>query len=254
MFDNMIDIHSHSLWGLDDGSRSFDETLDMCFCAEDNGTGILFVTPHLMYWDTAESLYDKREEKVHILEDNLDEQGSSLIIKKGFEILCDDDIFAIKHFKPYTLNGSRYVLIEFDFLKTSEEDVASWCNYLKSFGLVPVIAHPERYGFVLDDITCINRLSDNGVLFQINAGSPAGAFGEGEMRVSCNMINCGFVDFIGSDAHRINMRNTNMAFSIEGYPESVDMDVIRKAALVNPKVILNDSEYIPERKKYITKL
>ena len=251
MFDNMIDIHSHTLWGLDDGSRSLNETMDMCFCAEDNGTGILFVTPHLMYWDSAELLYDKREEKVQNLEEILDEQGSSLIIKTGFEILCDDDIFNIRHFIPYTLNGSRYILIEFSFNKTGEDDVLSWCRYLKSFGLVPIIAHPERYGFVLDDPTCISRLSDNGVLFQINAGSPAGAFGDREMQISCDMINSGLVDFIGSDAHRINIRNTNMDFYIERYPESVDMAVIRKAALENPRVILDDMDYTPERRKLL---
>ena len=254
MFDNMIDIHSHSLWGVDDGSRSFNETMDMCFCAEDSGTGILFVTPHLMYWDSADALYDKREEKVHILEEALDNQESSLIIKKGFEILCDDEIFNIRHFKPYTLNGSRYILIEFSFRKTTEDDVVSWCRYLKSFGLVPVIAHPERYGFVQDDVTCLNRLSDMGVLFQINAGSPAGAFGDKETSISCNMINSGFVDFIGSDAHRINLRNTNMAFYIERYPEAADMDAVRRALLTNPENILYDRDYFPLRKKYITKL
>lgn len=254
MFDDMIDIHSHTLWGVDDGSRSLDETMDMCFCSEDSGTGILFVTPHLIYWDSVEELYDRREEKVQILEETLDEQGSSLIIKKGFEILCDDEIFNIKHFKPYTLNGSRYVLIEFDFGKTSEDDVASWCNYLQSFGLVPIIAHPERYGFVHNDPTCINRLSDNGVLFQINAGSPAGAFGDREMQISCQMINRGFADFIGSDAHRINIRNTNMAFYIERYPDAVDMELVRKAAVINPKVILEDLQYIPKREKYLAGL
>ena len=82
-----------------------------------------------------------------------------MIIKKGFEILCDDEIFDIKYFKPYTLNESRYILIEFDFYKTAEEDVKSWCKYLQSFGLVPIIAHPERYGFVMDDMSCLDRLS-----------------------------------------------------------------------------------------------
>ena len=254
MFDNMIDIHSHSLWGIDDGARRFDETMDMCFCAEDNGTGILFVTPHLMYWDKAESLYDIREEKVAVLEEALDENNSSLIIKKGFEILCDDEIFNVKHFKPYTLNGSRYLLIEFSFHKTTEDDVISWCNYIKSFGVVPIIAHPERYNFVKNDVTCINRLSDMGVLFQVNAGSPAGAFGDYEMQVACAMINGGFVDFIGSDAHRLNIRNTDIGFFLERYPDVVDMGLVRKALLENPSVILNDSSYFPERKKYITNL
>lgn len=254
MFDGMIDIHSHTLWGVDDGARSFGEAMDMCFCAEDSGTGVLMVTPHLMYWDSADSLYDRREEKVQHLEEALEEQGSSLVVKKGFEILCDDEIFNVRHFRPYTLNGSRYILIEFSFRKTTEEDVTSWCKYLKSFGLVPVIAHPERYRFVQEDVACINRLSDMGVLFQINAGSPAGAFGDNEMRIACKMINGGFVDFIGSDAHRINLRNTNMAFYMERYPELIDMDVIRKATLENPVCILNDDVYFPERKKYVTEL
>lgn len=251
MFGNMIDIHSHTLWGIDDGAGSFNETMDMCFCSEDSGTGILFVTPHLMYWNKADMLYDIREEKVQILEDALADNESELVIKKGFEILCDDEIFNIRHFRPYTLNESRYILIEFSFYKTTEDDVVSWCEYLKSFGVVPVIAHPERYGFVLDDPTSLDRLSDRGVLFQINAGSPAGAFGEREMNVACRMINAGFVDFVGSDGHRIRQRNTDMGYWIENYPGAVDMDAVRKAVLENPVAIIEDRVYTPDRKKYI---
>lgn len=252
--EKIIDIHSHTLWGIDDGSRSFDETLEMCFDAEDSGTSVLFVTPHLMYWEQAEELYDVRNQKISVLCEELEEHESELIIKPGFEILCDDDIFSVKHFLPYTLNGSRYILIEFDFYKTAESDVVSWCDYLKSFGLTPIIAHPERYTFVHDDITSLNRLSDRDILFQINAGSPAGDFGEKEMLISAQMINCGFVDFIGSDAHSSVGRNTEIDVLLDEYPYECDMSLVEKASCINPKFILEDGIYIPNRKKYLSKL
>ena len=251
--DKIIDIHSHSLWGMDDGSGSFDETMDMCLDAEENGTSVLFVTPHLMYWEQAEELYDVRNERLDELCESLEDSGSELIVKPGFEILCDDDIFSIKHFLPYTLNGSRYILVEFDFNKTSEADVASWCDYLRSFGLIPIIAHPERYEFVQDDITAINRLSDKGTLFQINAGSAAGDFGHREMSIATEMINCGFADFIGSDAHSDVGRNTEINVLFDDYPLDCDMDMVRRAACDNPQFILRDGIYVPERKKYIDK-
>lgn len=252
--DKIIDIHSHSLWGMDDGSRSFSETMYMCLDAENDGTSVLFVTPHLMYWEQAEELYDIRNEKAEALREELCETGSELIVKTGFEILCDDDIFSVKHFLPYTLNGSRYILIEFNFSKTTESDVTSWCEYLKSFGLVPVIAHPERYNFVQDDITVLNRLSDKDVLFQINAGSPAGDFGDRELQISTQMINCGFADFIGSDAHSNMGRNTEISVLLEEYPVECDMEQVENAACKNPLYILENGIYVPKRKKYLVDL
>ena len=254
MMKDFIDIHSHSLWGIDDGARDFSEAVNMCFCAEENATSTLFLTPHLIYWDYAEELYDKREAKIERLAGVLEEEDSSLIIKKGFEILCDDEIFNIKHFKPYTLCESRYILIEFDFRKTTADDVDAWCRYLQSFGLVPVIAHPERYNFVLDDVSVIDRLSEKGNLFQINAGSPAGMFGEEVMNVSVDMINCGYADFIGSDAHSITHRNTDMLSCFEEYPYDADVELVMKAAQENGKYILEDRVYFPKRKKNMGEL
>lgn len=247
MFENMTDIHSHVLWGIDDGAQDFDDSVELCFMAEDSGTKNLFVTPHLMYWERAEELFDIREQKVEELQEILVEEGSELVIKKGFEILCDDDIFNIKYFNPYTLNGSRYLLMEFDFFKTSEKDVASWCDYITSFGLVPIIAHPERYRFVFDDIAVIQRLSEKGTLFQINAGSPAGFFGDAAEEIACDMLNRGYVDFIGSDAHDLDSRNTDLRECMEFYPSFLNEDLLYKAFVENPEIIINDLQYKPIR-------
>lgn len=246
----MTDIHSHVIWRMDDGAKRHAETVELCRIAEQSGTNTLFLTPHLMYWEEAEFLYDQREARVAELENILDEEGINLRLVKGFEILCDDDIFNIKYFKPYTLAGSRYILIEFSFDNTTEEDVTAWCKYLLSCDLVPIIAHPERYEFVLSDISAVERLSQEGVLFQLNAGSPAGMFGEEVAMTALRMLNAGYADFIGSDAHNVHLRNTDMQYCFDRYPRYADMRMAEKAVNENPDYILKDKKYVPFRKNF----
>ncbi len=250
MDNNYIDIHSHVLWDMDDGSRNVEETINLCDMAMSSGTGELFLTPHLIYWESAGDLFDEREWKVEHLSEILFEEEIDLKIHKGFEILCDDDIFGIKHFKPYTLCNSRYILIEFDFFKTTVDDVVSWCNYLISHGLIPVIAHPERYQFFLSEEPAIDELSKLGALFQLNSGSAAGMFGSRVQEFAEKMINRGFADFVGSDAHDLRMRNTDMEFCFENYSENIDKDLLEKAYSFNPLKMIKDEQIKPRRLCY----
>lgn len=240
MKNKFIDIHSHVLWDIDDGSKDIEDTVELCRMAAETGTRRLFLTPHLMYWEDAEELYDERNSKFDILSEILDEEEIELKIHKGFEILCDDDIFNIKYFKPYTLCDSRYILIEFDFVQPEVEDVVSWCNYLISFGLVPIIAHPERYHFFLAEYEAIDKLSEMGVLFQINSGSAAGMFGPKVRSFAERMINKGYADFVGSDAHDLMIRNTDMEDCFADYSDDVNMELLEIACRANPLKILKN--------------
>ncbi len=242
-----IDIHSHSLWGMDDGARSFDSSVELCRLAYETGTDILFLTPHIIHWEDASALYDAREERASYLQNILYNEGKDLKLIKGFEILCDDDIFDIKYFTPYTLNGTKYILIEFNFHRTTEEDVNAWCDYLISNGLVPIIAHPERYEFVKNDISVIERLSDKGCLFQMNCGSAVGVFGDVECNVALRMLFGGYVDFIGSDAHDLRWRTTDMDIFIRDYPEDLDEDLLYLALRENPEKLINNEDITPKR-------
>ncbi len=242
-----IDIHSHSLWGMDDGARSFDSSVELCRLAYETGTDILFLTPHIIHWEDASALYDAREERASYLQNILYNEGKDLKLIKGFEILCDDDIFDIKYFTPYTLNGTKYILIEFNFHRTTEEDVNAWCDYLISNGLVPIIAHPERYEFVKNDISVIERLSDKGCLFQMNCGSAVGVFGDVECNVALRMLFGGYVDFIGSDAHDLRWRTTDMDIFIRDYPEDLDEELLYLALRENPEKLINNEDITPKR-------
>lgn len=242
-----IDIHSHTLWGVDDGSEDLETSIELCRMAHATGTDFLFLTPHLIHWETASELYDIREERVEYLQNILYNEGIDLKLIKGFEILCDDDIFSIKYFEPYTLNKSRYILIEFDFFRTTEDDATAWCDYLISNGLVPIIAHPERYEFVKNDPSVVERLSDMGCLFQINAGSPVGVFGEREEYVALKMLFLGYVDFIGSDAHNLRWRNTDIDIFINDYPDDSEDEILYKALRENPEKLMDNEVITIER-------
>ena len=232
---------------MDDGARSFDSSVELCRLAYETGTDILFLTPHIIHWEDASALYDAREERASYLQNILYNEGKDLKLIKGFEILCDDDIFDIKYFTPYTLNGTKYILIEFNFHRTTEEDVNAWCDYLISNGLVPIIAHPERYEFVKNDISVIERLSDKGCLFQMNCGSAVGVFGDVECNVALRMLFGGYVDFIGSDAHDLRWRTTDMDIFIRDYPEDLDEELLYLALRENPEKLINNEDITPKR-------
>ncbi len=241
------DIHSHVLYGMDDGARSIEASIALCDMAQATGTDFLFLTPHITDWNSASLLYDAREERTEYLQNILYDEGIDLKLYKGFEILCDDEIFSVEYFKPYTMNDSRYLLIEFNFYSTTEDDVKAWCSYILSKGLVPIIAHPERYDFVKNDISVFERLSDMGCLFQMNCGSAVGVFGDATAEIAERMLFAGYVDFIGSDAHDYRWRNTDMAVFLEDFPEDIDDELLYRALKENPERLVQDLEIFFER-------
>ncbi len=244
-----IDIHSHVIWDVDDGARTEEEAIELCKIAAEKGTHTLFLTPHLMYWVEAEDLYDETMEKAEYLREVLEEEGINLVLKTGFEILCDDEIFDVDYFKPYTLCGSRYLLIEFDFFKTSAEDVIAWCSYLISYKVVPIIAHPERYNFTKLFPEVVDKLSDMGVLFQLNTGSLDGSFGSDSRSFAVQMLENGYADFIASDAHMTEGRNTDINGWYDTCPYSLSPEESKRIFCDNPQSVIDDTEIIPKRKK-----
>ena len=78
-----IDIHSHTLWGMDDGAGDIESSVELCRLAHETGTDILFLTPHIVHWEDASALYDAREERARYLQNILNNEG----MKEAFECL-----------------------------------------------------------------------------------------------------------------------------------------------------------------------
>lgn len=208
----MIDIHTHILPGVDDGSQSISDSIAMAKLAVKSGVKGIIVTPHCEY-PNGDGIADAREMRrtAKEFQNALDENGIPLRIFTGMEISAAPDTAGLLQNGIYAaLADSRYALIEFSFTHYSTQ-TTHILESLLSIGTVPVIAHPERYLYVQEDPEILNIWADMGCLLQINRGSILGRFGELPQLVSNDMLDRGFVSFIASDAHGSDQRTTWMS-------------------------------------------
>lgn len=208
----MVDIHSHILPGVDDGSRSLDETRRMLMAAAEGGTEVICATPHL----------DRRIGFVNYASDGLNERFEALCrmaereripvrIARGMEVLAGEDLpELLSDGLVWTLAGTRYFLVEFGFF----EDPAFCADVLRRTakrGFMPVIAHPERYRFIQDRPQTAYEWCRSGYGLQINRGSITGRFGEAARIAAMRLIGHGLAACVASDAHGAQRRTAGMA-------------------------------------------
>ncbi|MGL5575076.1 MAG: tyrosine-protein phosphatase, partial [Sarcina sp.] len=114
-----------------------------------------------------------------------------------------------------TINDSRYMLIEFNSREFdySLSEIMDIFYELKIKGIVPVIAHPERYKSFQKKNDMINEFIDVGCLFQLNVGSIEGHFGGEAKKLAKVFLKNDIYSFIGSDAHNTGRRNTDIMSS-----------------------------------------
>lgn len=193
----MIDFHSHILPEIDDGSKSYEESLKMLEEAQNIGFDIVISTSHYAvdYYEVPEY---KRKELIEDL--NLEENVPEIIL--GSEIFLTYNIIdLLKEYKASTINGTNYVLIELP-LRHRFTNLKNVINALKENNYRPIIAHPERYMFIQNNFKEIYELEELGVLFQCNYGSILGNYGIKAKSTMKKMLKNGLVSFMGSDAHR----------------------------------------------------
>jgi protein-tyrosine phosphatase len=174
----LIDLHSHILPALDDGPRTIEESLDLARSAVADGVGILACTPHNQKHLSRPVI----EAAVKELRAALAAAGIPLRLALGVEVLLEADMDAlIAEERAFCLHNTRYMLIElpFDFWPPFTEQALF---DLQLRGIVPIIAHPDRYRAVQTDPNRLVPLIERGALAQLTAGSLLGDFGPGPQR------------------------------------------------------------------------
>ena len=148
----MIDIHTHVLPGVDDGSESMEMSLSMLALAADSGVDTLVTTPHCNIPDEIDNYADAElEERWEELNAEKDRMEIPIRLCRGMEIFATPEMpKLLREHRVWTLNGTDYFLMEFAF----DEDPVFCFQILEDCvreGFRPIIAHPERYFFLQDD-------------------------------------------------------------------------------------------------------
>jgi protein-tyrosine phosphatase len=244
----IADIHSHIIPSIDDGSKNMEMTLEMLKNARENGTKEIIATPHYLL-EYGEARIDEVKDYVKEINEILENNKVDIKVYSGQEVYFTERIIE-DYIKGNigTINDSRYMLIEFDMHKF-EENAFDILYELQVRDIIPIIAHPERYKIFKEKPEFINAFIDQGYLFQMNAGSIEGKYGESTRKTAKMFLDKNIYNFIGSDAHNSETRNTGIEDALT-FIEEVNRNIIESSStkLLNNEMIYFKGEKIKKRK------
>lgn len=236
----MIDLHSHILPELDDGAQNLRESLSMARMAVESGVTAMVATPHCAHDRTRDVAAAWQ-----LLQQALAENEIPLKLFPGMEIFgTRETAQLLMEGKLFTLNGSRYPLIEFSFRSDGVEETRILRSVCKA-GFRPVVAHPERYSYLQSDPRLVNRWYRMGCLLQVNRGSLLGRFGSQAQHMGFELVERGFATAVASDAHSSRVRTPWMEDVRDLLLRDISPRCARALLLDNPKKILKNEEIPP---------
>jgi protein-tyrosine phosphatase len=210
----LIDLHSHILPGLDDGSKTVEDARAMARRAAEDGVTAIAATPHVR--SDYPTLPEEMERGVLMLREDFLQQGIEVEVLHGGEIdlgrlgtLDDDDL------RRFSLaRSARYLLLEFPY--------SGWPSGLEEAvyglglrGIVPILAHPERNREVQADPGRLAEAVRLGALVQLTAASVDGRIGRSSHRAAERLLETGLAHVLASDAHTPEVREAGLAAAAE---------------------------------------
>jgi protein-tyrosine phosphatase len=241
----MVDIHSHILPGIDDGSKSWEMTAEMCRMAAQDGITHMVATPH------SNDVYTYNRERYTEMLGQLHDAGDG---KLTFSLGCDfhfsyDNIQdALNHPRRYTIGDSQYLLIEFSdygIPPSIKQDVFA----ISSCGMVPIITHPERNQPLLKRPEGVLQLVEQGCLVQVTANAITGAWGPKSKKMAEWLLKREAVHVIASDAHDPVHRRPIMSEARDAVAELVGPEIAEALVTRNPEAIV-DGKSLPYQPTY----
>lgn len=233
----MIDLHSHVLHGVDDGSDSLEMSIEMLRLACDTGIRAVVCTPHVLDGFISgfeESVIAKFRELCRtVIDYKLDIDlylGSEIHFQYGMEDIIESSIGSYRGLGLYFLVETPLT----SFPNRFEEVLLN----IISWGKKPIFAHPERINPLIGNVDAIARLADNGVLIQVNSGSVLGRFGTKVYNFTIELIERGLVHFIASDAHSSRHRTFNLNRAWDFIVDQYGEDFAEKIFYTNPMHVL----------------
>ena len=202
----MVDIHSHILWDLDDGSPDIETSLAMLKLAWESGTTDIVGTPHSNgEYEYRPAVIDER------IRELTDRTGGQPKIHRGcdFHLNFENVDSLLEDPGVYTIAAKQYLLVECpDYHVGHHTELV--LRRLIDAGIVPIVTHPERNPVLQKELKRVEEWVELGCLVQVTALSVTGGFG-GSATTACNrLLSRGLVHVVASDAHDPVHRNTRL--------------------------------------------
>lgn len=202
----MVDLHTHLIPGVDDGARNVGEARQALRALADAGVSRVLATPHVDASTLAEP--ESREKRLRALDagwerlrEAVGESGSpdSPALGRGVELRLDAPLPDLSD-PRLRLAGTDAVLVEFQSLEAPPFG-ARQLSEVSGAGLLPVLAHPERYRGLERRPELAREWRQAGAVLQLNAGSLVGQYGDAVKGAAWELLRRGWADVLSSDYH-----------------------------------------------------
>lgn len=200
-----FDVHNHILPGIDDGPKNMEESLRMISMAYNEGIRIILATPHY-YLGKSEKRTDYYLNLLDKLNDMITQIGMHMQLILGNELFFSVGIIeALKKGEALTIDGTRYILVEFAS-DLSFQEMWKGLNHCIFAGYIPILAHAERYRCLQKHPDLVGELVNLGAYMQVNISSICGRAVNPTVRFSRKLLKKEWVHFLGTDAHGADRR------------------------------------------------
>lgn len=227
-----MDIHTHIVPGVDDGSRDMEETMKMVEIAYQEGIRIIMATPHYGKWNPE---YDKEEavRACRKVRDWVKAIHSDMSVYMGNEIYYSPGIVdELRQGKARTMGGTDYVLVEFAVDGDYDEVYCGLRDFVMA-GYRPVLAHIERYQCLQKELERVKKLMDLGVYMQVNARSFLGGRFHKRTAWCIKLLENQMIHFVASDCHNCEGRKPIMKTAVRRMLELTDEETVERIVQTN---------------------
>ncbi len=197
-----VDMHSHLIPGIDDGSRSMDETIAMLAKFESFGYQKVITTPHIMgdfYKNTPEIILGGLED----VRSTAKQLGLKIEIEAAAEYYFDESLMdRLKRKEKLLTFGDNHVLFEFSMMSKPDQ-IEELLFEMLTQNYKPILAHFERYTFFFGSVDKAIEWRKKGVDIQLNFNSLTGHYGPDVKKQAERLVDSGAIDFVASDCHRM---------------------------------------------------
>lgn len=235
----MKDIHTHILYGIDDGAKNLEESLEILKNASLNGITDVVLTPHYIKDSKYNASNIQKEKILKILQQETKKRNININLYLGNEVYIDENIISL-YKEISTINNSRYIIIELP-LNTKYILTEKTIDKLLNNNLIPIIAHPERYISYYKNYNFYNTLIQKGCLLQGNIGSLYGLYGRKPKKMLKELLKRNLIHVIASDIHH-NTKIYKKNIKKDLFKIIKDNQIVDNLLEINPDKIINDKE------------
>ena len=238
----MVDIHTHIIPGIDDGSKSVEDTFAIFDEAIKAGFTDIILTPHYLT-----NYYETQVQEVFFWKDKLQEilkaQNKNLNLYSGMEIYISEQLGElIKENKLLMLSNSKYILIELP-MSTNIKYLDHVIYFLESIGAKFILAHPERYKHVQENPNIVEDYINKGCLIQCNYGSILGNYGREAKRTLKYLLKKDLVHFMATDCHKKDSIYLEVPKAVKKIEKIIGKEKVYKITTSNAQKILSNEQW-----------